>query len=177
VSRRTALILFLGGGALLTICDAFHTQSGTTAYTHVWALGMAWWTFPLFGGFVALAGTAYAALHGPIARAKTSRLAIGVVVFVALYAASAWLPATNAVKLAVLGIGAALLWAAIDRTPRGALLALGVAAVGTVGEILLIAQGSFWYTRPDVLGVPMWLPGLYAAGATALGHVAKAISD
>jgi hypothetical protein len=170
---RSLGILFVFGGALLSLCDAFHTRSGTTAYAHVWALGMAWWTFPLFGGFVAGAGSAYAALH--TSRASRLRVTIGVATFVALYAASAWLPVSNGAKLGVLGIGAALLWLALDRTPRGAILALAVATIGTLGEAALIAMGTFWYGRPDVLGVPIWLPALYAAGATALGHAAVAI--
>jgi len=175
VNLRSLGILFAGGGALLSLCDAFHTRSGTTAYAHVWALGMAWWTFPLFGGFVAGAGTVYASFQSRRRAAPRARLGIGVAAFVALYAASAWLPATNAAKLAVLGAGAALLWLAIDRTPRGLLLALATATVGTLGEAALIAMGAFWYARPDVIGVPMWLPALYAAGATALGHVAAAL--
>jgi hypothetical protein len=172
---RTAAILFVGGGVLLSICDAFHTRSGTTAYARVWALGMAWWTFPVFGGFVALAGLAYARLRANDARPAAPLTAAAVVAFVALYAASAWLPGGNTAKLIVLFGGAVLLWGALDRTPRGALLAFGVAVIGTLGEIMLIAQGAFSYARPDVLGVPVWLPMLYAAGATALGHAAAAI--
>jgi hypothetical protein len=174
VHPRSFAILFAFGGALLSMCDAFHTHSGTTAYAHVWALGMAWWTFPLFGGFVAAAGSAYASLHE--SRAAPAHVALSVVGFVALYVASAWLPGTNALKLAVLAAGAALLWWAIDRSRRGALLAIGVAAIGTCGEASLISIGAFWYARPDFLGVPMWLPALYAAGATALGHVAVAVT-
>ena len=167
--------LFVFGGALLSICDAFHTWSGTTAYAHIWALGMAWWTFPLFGAFVAGAGFAYARLHRGEPRAESGRLVVGVAVFVALYAASAWLPVSNAGKLGALTAGAAILWLFLDRTRRGVLLACAVAALGTLGESALIAQGAFCYGHPDALGVPMWLPALYAAGATALGHVARAV--
>ena len=173
---RAAAILFVGGGVLLSICDAFHTRSGTTAYARVWALGMAWWTFPLFGAFVALAGLGYARLRANDARPAAPLRAVAVAAFVALYAASAWLPGGNVAKLFVLFAGAASLWGALDRTSRGALLAFGVAVIGTLGEIALIEQGAYSYARPDVLGVPMWLPMLYAAGATALGHAAAAIA-
>jgi hypothetical protein len=89
-----------------------------------------------------------------------------------LYATSGWLPVSNLMKLVVLAAGAACVWWMMDRTPRGAALALLVGLTGVVGEVSIIAGGGFSYTKPDLWGVPLWLPALYAAGATAIGHAA-----
>ena len=87
-----------------------------------------------------------------------------VALIVALYAAT----------LAANGWGAALLVAAFTglvvlRLTRGAVpgdwaFALAAALAGPAVEAALVAFGAFDYTEPDVLGLPIWLPLLWANG-------------
>jgi hypothetical protein len=91
--------------------------------------------------------------------------------FAGLYAASGYLPASNVVKLVVLTLGAAGLFAWLARTPLALVLAATTAIVGPLVEASLVRAGFFSYTQPDILGVAMWLPSLYAAGSVAFGGV------
>ena len=50
-------------------------------------------------------------------------------------------------------------------------LALG----GTLWEMGLTRTGAFKYNFPDVLGVPLWLPGLYAHAAALALAIARAL--
>jgi hypothetical protein len=81
--------------------------------------------------------------------------------------------AGSGVKLGVLVMGSAALWAALDRTRRAIVMMLGTAVLGCTTEMVLVHLGAFSYTRPDFGGVPLWLPGLYTAGAVSLGQVAR----
>ena len=90
-------------------------------------------------------------------------------IFVGLYFASGYLPASNAVKLAVLALGASLLFAMFARTKIALVLAVAAAIGGPLVEILLVSQGAFRHLQPDVLGIPIWLPALYATGSLAFG--------
>jgi hypothetical protein len=176
VLRRSAALFALGAVAGSAL-DALHTHSGATSYPAPIALRMAWWTPLLFGGAVLSLGVAYVAglaslgARRPVARGPV--LALACAVFVALYAASGFLPASNATKLALLVTGAGALWALTDRTWQGALLALGVAAAGVGTEVFLTGIGAFTHHQADLLGVPIWLPGLYLASAPSLGQLAR----
>jgi hypothetical protein len=171
-----ASTLFAFGAVAGSLLDALHTHSGTTEYAHVSFFAMSAWT-PLIFGLVGLAvGASY-----PVAQRLTGRSPgkaltwaqawLGFAIFAALYAASAYLPATNLAKLAVLALGAAVLFLWLAPTRVALLLALTAAAAGTLSEAALVHAGFFRYTRPDLLGVAMWLPALYAAGSVAFGGV------
>jgi hypothetical protein len=87
-------------------------------------------------------------------------------------AAAAAAGAANAstwpVEDAVLAAAAASLWAGFDRTPQGAFMAALTAACGPAVEVGLInLLGLYSYTHPQWLGVPLWIPWVYAAGAVA----------
>ena len=90
-----------------------------------------------------------------------------------LYAASGLLPATNAPKLVLLAVSALLLFRELDGSRAGAALLAAAAIAGPLAEAALIRRGLFHYRDPDFLGVPMWLPGLYACLMPALGQLAR----
>ncbi|HEY3822342.1 MAG TPA: hypothetical protein VGL81_34490 [Polyangiaceae bacterium] len=156
--------------------DALHTHSGTTAYAAPWWFLMSPWTPLIFG----LAGLSVG-LSYPLAERWTGRragrrlswaeTAAGFAVFAGLYAASAYLPASSGVKLAVLLAGAAGLFAWLARTALALVLAVLTAVVGPLVEALLVHTGFFAYRAPELLGVAMWLPALYACGSLAFGAV------
>lgn len=160
----------VGGSGL----DAFHTHSGTTMYAREWFAKMAWWTPLLFGATGVIALGAYPLIERRLGRAlapaaKRSHLAAGVLVFALLYAASGFLAVSNAAKLFVMLGGALALFALLGRSLGSIGIALIAASMGSLVEASLVHAGAFWYVTPDRFGIPMWLPGLYAVGAFALG--------
>jgi hypothetical protein len=178
---RPGVLLFFLGATVGSALDAFHTQSGTTAYAHVIGLGMAWWTPPLFGVAGLSTGLSYPLFERVSGKevsppATWSRALAGFALFVALYCASGYLPASNGIKLGVLVVGTAGLLATLARTPAAAALAVAAAVVGPVVEIVLVGRGAFRHLQPDVLGIPLWLPALYAAGSVAFGVVGKKVT-
>jgi hypothetical protein len=173
---RVAL-LFLFGAITLSFFDGFHTHSHTTSYPAPVVLQMAWWVPLLFGSVVAFGGYGYALLHRALGGSReipsAARLASAFAVFGALYFASGYLPVSNVLKLVVLSIGAALLWWFLDRSGVGIVLMLVNGLGGALAEMTLVHVGAFAHLQPDILGIPIWLPGLYFAAAPVIGHIAR----
>ena len=178
---RVGIVLFLFGATVGSALDAIHTYSGTTAYPQPVAFRMAWWT-PLLFGFAGLStGLAYPIVERlrrrPIAKDATlARVTGSFALFALLYLASGFLPASNAVKLAVLLAGDVALFATVAKTREALALAACAAVIGPATEIVLVAQGAFRHLQPDVFGIPIWLPALYAAGSFAIGLSGKALA-
>jgi hypothetical protein len=175
--------LFVFGAVVGSALDALHTHSGTTYYANEWWFEMSAWTPLLFGGAGVLVGLSYPVaerLTGlrPGRRLSWTEACTGFVLFTLLYAASGYLPASNLVKLVVLSAGAAILFAWLARTWLALVLAALTALIGPLVESALVHAGFFFYRDPDVLGVAVWLPALYASGSVAFGSVGqKAIGD
>ena len=171
------LVLFVVGGAVLTVCDGFHTHSGTTAYPDPVFLRMAWWTPLLFGATAGFGGLLFAiGCRALGVRRKPTRAQIvaASVLFCAIYFASGFLPLASVPKTALLFAGTLVCFAISDRTWQGAVLAVVAAVCGCAVEITLSRIGAFWYVAPDVLGIPYWLPCLYLASGSAVGQAARA---
>ncbi len=173
-----ALVLLLGFGAVVgTGLDAFHTFSGTTAYTHPVVLSTAWWAPLLFASAYGFGGVLYARgferLGGRRPVPSPLTLGAGLGVFAAIYALSAWLPPHA--KLVVVSACALGAFLAFDRTGAGLLLGLVSAFLGPLAEVLLIRAGMFRHLAPDVLGVPFWLPALYFSAGPTFGAFARAV--
>ncbi len=130
---------------------------------------MALWTPPLFGAAGLLVGLPYPVaerLTGkrPGRRVSWGEAMAGFAVFTGLYAMSGYLPVSHGARLVVLLAGAAGLFAWLARTWLAVVLAAMSAVVGPLVEALLVHVGAFAYREPDVLGVALWLPALYACG-------------
>lgn len=173
-----ALLLLLAFGAVIgTLLDAMHTFGGVTAYTHPFVLQTAWWVPFLFasaygfGGFIYAVG--YERLRPAAPIAPWNRLVIGVIVFAGLYAISAFAPVTNATKTALLLAGAIALWVWLDRSVAGIFLAGVAGFFGPLSEVLLSRAEVFRHVRPDLLGIPVWLPALYLATGPSFGQFAR----
>jgi hypothetical protein len=177
---RALLYLFLFGATVGSLLDGFHTHSGTTLYTPELIWKAAWWTPFLFGMAGLSIGVSYQLVGKWFGRGRAivspeptwSQLGIVLAFFSILYFASGYLPASNAIKLAVLVIGSLILFVVFARRSP---LALGVAIitafVGPMVEVILIALGAFKHLQPDIWGVPIWLPALYAAGSFTMGLI------
>lgn len=171
------LVFFVVGGAILTVCDGFHTHSGTTAYPEPVFMLMAWWTPLLFGATAGFGGLLFAlGCRALGARKRPSYAQIGAAsaLFCALYFASGFLPLASVPKTALLSAGTLVCFAISDRTWQGALLAVVAAIGGCAVEITLSSIGAFWYVAPDIWGIPYWLPCLYLASGSAVGQAARA---
>jgi hypothetical protein len=173
---RAVLLVFVFSAVAGSLLDALHTHSGTTVYERVWFFSMSAWTPLIFGVAGLLVGLSY-----PVAERLTGKRPgkeltwaqawVGFALFAGLYAVSAYLPASNGVKLVVLVVGAAALFLWLAGTRTALVLAAVAAIVGPLAEAGLVSTGFFRYTQPDALGVAMWLPALYAAGSVAFGGV------
>ena len=176
---RSLLLLLLFGATVGTLLDAMHTFGGATEYLHPFVLRTAWWVPLLFTGAYGFGGFLYAVGHkklgGPAEVPSWARVCFGVAVFSALYAITAFLPASNVVKLALLLAGAIALWFYLDRSRQGIVLALFAAVSGPVTEFVLWKLGMFRHLKPDFFGVPMWLPALYLASGPSFGQFARRV--
>jgi hypothetical protein len=73
------------------------------------------------------------------------------------------------VKLGVIAAGAVGLAVSIARRADAFGLAIATAVVGPLVEIALVRAGAFRHLRPDLFGIPMWLPALYACASLSFG--------
>jgi hypothetical protein len=150
----------VGLGAILCVgLDALHVASGTTYYARPVWFGLAWWAPLLFLG-ASLGMLTGVRLFGaaPLPHQPRQTLADGLA-FVAAYASTSFLGgAPVALALTLLAF-----WAARVMTLPGWVggWSVLVAVVGSLAEILLSGAGQFGYHRPDVLGIPWWLPMIY----------------
>ena len=182
MSFARVALLFVFGAVVGSALDGLHTHSGSIAYASPWVFMMSPWTPVIFG----LAGLSVG-LSYPLAERVTGRrpgreltwveVGGGFAVFAGLYAVSGYLPASNTVKLVVLMVGAAGLFAWLARTALGLALAVATAVVGPLVEVGLVRAGLFGYREPDALGVAMWLPALYASGSIAFGAVGQKVME
>eukprot|EP00850_Spirogloea_muscicola_P001469 SM000005S17266 [mRNA] locus=s5:1156911:1158978:+ [translate_table: standard] len=77
---------------------------------------------------------------------------------------------------ACLFLFAAAQWTMYDRTKGGLLMATLCAFAGPSLEIVLINVGGLYsYTHPDILGIPLWIPWVYFAGAPAVGNLGRRV--
>ena len=171
------LALFAAGGIGLALCDQIHVQAGVLDYDTGGFFGQAWWV-PLQFGLAAVAIVAGAA---PFARGRakpgTVAFLTGTLWFVAAYAASGLFDA-HPYALAAAFVVTWALRVAFARQPSSLVaFSLLLAAAGTGAEAILSAAGTFAYTNPDLLGVPIWLPGLYLHGAPLALALAAALSE
>lgn len=170
-------ILFIIGATLGSLFDGFHTHSGTTAYPNIWLLKMAWWTPPLFGMAVVLIGMLTPTLDKPlgktIRRLTWPSIIIGLFLFGVLYFASGFMPVDPFPKFITIAGGALIIWGFFDRNWQGIIQGLIVAIIGSGVEITLIQLNRFYYTKPEIWGIPFWLPFLYFAGTAVIGNLGR----
>ena len=155
---------FALGAILGTLLDGIHAYGDVLSYPHP-AFGRWAWFVPLEFGLLGAAACLLVPLFEqrradpapPSVPAALGELAL----FTCLYLASALLDGHAAPALAA-GLGA--LAAARLVLGRGGDLpyVLLAAVLGPAGEAILSAAGAFSYTHPDLFGIPLWLPALWA---------------
>ncbi|MGH2482092.1 MAG: hypothetical protein ACRDHW_20775, partial [Ktedonobacteraceae bacterium] len=66
-------------------------------------------------------------------------------------------------------------WVVTGRGWQNLLLSIVTAITVTLVEMTLVAAGAFSYLHPDLIGVPYWLPFLYACASLAIGNVGRSL--
>jgi hypothetical protein len=164
---------FALGAALGTALDAVHAYGDVETYSNE-VLGRLGWFVPLEFG---LAGVASALAIGVLERAagagappawSTWERAREVPLLAGLYLTSVGVNGSNApfFLVALLVLLAARL--AFASTRGDWAFALTAAIAGPAVEAAIHALGAFDYTEPDFLGLPLWLPALWANGGLAI---------
>ncbi len=168
-SARALATCFAIGAVVGTALDGIHLLGDVLTY-ETQAFGEWAWFVPIeFGLAGVAAGIAIPAVEraaGPAAFPPLSlaRRVAELLLFAGAYGATAlwdgdgaqWVTAglllLVAVRLAVAPI-------------RGDwVYALSAAVLGPLAEIAILGTGAFDYAHPDVAGIPMWLPALWANG-------------
>jgi Protein of unknown function (DUF2878) len=162
-------VCFLLGAALGTLLDGIHVYGDVESYEDP-AFGRWAWFVPLeFGLAGVAAGLAIPPIErtaGPPAPPRFSavRRAGEAALFAAAYAATAVFDGDGAVWVAA---GLATLLAVrllATSVPGDWVYALLGAVLGPAAEIAILQTGAFEYAHPDVAGIPVWLPALWANG-------------
>jgi hypothetical protein len=160
---------FLLGAALGTLLDGIHVYGDVESYENP-AFGRWAWFVPLEFGLAGLAaGLAVPLIEriaGPPAppRFDMARRAVETALFATAYAATAVLDGSGALWLAA-GLSALLgVRLVVAAVPGDWAYALAGAVLGPAAEIAILQTGAFEYAHPDVAGIPIWLPALWANG-------------
>lgn len=187
-----AILLFVLGALLGPVGDYFHVASRTTIYpsrAFLWDVslfGMPVWVPALFGVATIVIGLTHPALDRlfgapkgrPGARSWLGASS-GLVIFLGLYAASAYLPlATGGWRDVALGLGALSIWAIWDGTWGGLVLGAMTAVAGCAVELGLVRGGVFGYApeNGNVLGIASWLPWLYLGASVTVGNIGRRLA-
>jgi hypothetical protein len=167
-------------GVLMVPLDALHVVTGVLSYRSPDILGLqAYWVLPLFAsaglalgmghrhGAAALAQRFFAATVRP----TTTWAALGGLgALVFAYASSGALQDTPVIALfSYVALWSVVVWR-VDADARPALIlhSLGAAMVGPIVEMAISSTGAFTHAHDDVLGVPLWVAGIYLnAGAAS----------
>jgi hypothetical protein len=137
--------------------------------------GQAWWVPMLFGGAALALAFGHRfwmnLLNQNPPKASFKEIFVKAVLFMSAYAATA----IFSMSPIFLTVALILLWIPIAMQPFSKAklsYSLLVAIIGSLVEATLSALGQFYYNRPDILGIPIWLPALYLWAA----NVGDAIS-
>ncbi len=174
-----ALWLFLLGAISGTALDAFYVYIGIERYSASTLLGLPWWG-PLLAGSAAVAiGVSHPLFDPLLAHWRTARrLSTSI-------AALGWLPLAYLIGATPLATGARFgllalvylnFWLLEGRSWQNLVFSAVVAVTGTLIEMILVNARIFSYLQDsDLLGVPVWLPWLYACASLAVGDLGRAL--
>ena len=172
------LWLFLLGATIGTSLDAFHVYSGVERYPAPVLFGVAWWVPPLFGAAVVAIGYSHP-LVDPLLhhwqRPRRLLFSIGELTWLVLAYLIAASILDSITKVGLLAIIYLNFWLLAGRSWQNLLLALVTAITGTLVEMVLVSAGAFSYIHPDILGVPYWLPCIYACASLAVGDLGRTL--
>jgi hypothetical protein len=174
----TIFWLFLLGATLGTVLDALHVHSGIERYPMPVLFGLAWWVPLLFGAAAVAIGYSHPMvdplLHHqrPAHRLSSSFGELAWLLLAYLITASTL---ESIVKAGLLFLIYFNFWLLVGGGWQSLVLSLVTAITGTLIEMILVASGAFSYLHPDILGVPYWLPFIYASASLAVGDLGRSL--
>jgi hypothetical protein len=173
---RQIVILFVLGSIVGLDCDQIHVQFAVLRYSNPDFLGQPWWVGPQYG-----LAAVIACLVAWVSIPATTAVRFGKALMrLSLWFFGAYLTTGLLADHAELLAG--LLFASwicrmirLYRDWMVIVFSSALAIVGTLYEVLLTGANTFAYLGAQVLGVPIWLPGLYLhAGPFVVGLSARA---
>jgi len=180
ITQRTwaAFWLLLLGATLGTALDALEVYSGVERYPRPMLFGVAWWVPLLFGAAAIAIGYSHPLVDPLISRTRPYRRlssSIGELTWLVLAYLISASPLDSQAKVGLIAIIYLNFWLLAGRSWQDLLLSFVTAVTGTLVEMILVNAGVFSYTHPDILGVPYWLPGLYACASLAVGDLGRSL--
>jgi hypothetical protein len=166
------VLCFAAGAVLGTALDAVHAYGDVESYAHE-AIGRLGWFVPLEFGLVGLAaGVVVPALDRRVAGRTLTwpfpdrfrELVLILALYVATVIGNGWGAAALAVAFAALLVRRLM----GNPAPGDWVFALIAAIVGPAVEATISGVGAFDYTEPDLAGIPVWLPPLWANGGIVI---------
>lgn len=161
-----------------SLLDAFHVYRNVEYYPAPTLLGIAWWVPFLFGGAAVAIGYSHPFIDPLIGNKRPAHS------LVSSMSELTWLLLAYLICASILDTLAqtALLfiiymnfWLLTGGRWQNILLSAVTAITGTLVEMVLVAGGAFAYVHPDLLGVPFWLPCLYACASLAIGDIGRSL--
>lgn len=170
-----AMVLFVGGGLLISLGDRAHIECGVLVQNNTAFFGQAWWVVPMFGSVSLALFYSYRALRMRFGEPATirdpKRAVLNAVLFLMAYSSTGPL-AEFGFSLAMLLSGLWVVRLALHRENRATiLLCLLLAVLGPIGEGVVASLGMFHYTNPDFGSVHSWLPAVYLHGGLVVHTV------
>ena len=164
---------FLVGAVLGTALDAIHVHNGVLVYHGATIGDIGWWVPLQFGVVGALVGLAIPVIERSVGVAEPPTWRVDQVVgelmlFAVLYLSTALVSADDAGWLTAGLFALAGVRLALVPTQGDWAYVLLAAVLGPLGEAAVSATGVFEYVDPDFLGIPYWLPALWANGGFLL---------
>ncbi len=168
--------LFVSGATIGTLLDALQVNSRVERYPAPALYGEVWWVPLLMGSAVVAIGYSQVLVDPLLGHRRSTR--------------HLWLTLSEqgwlilAYLITVLSMGAlataglllliyANFWLLAGSSWQNILFSIVTAITGSLIEMTLVASGAFSYTKPDLLGVPLWLPCLYAIASLAVGDLGR----
>ncbi|WP_069803645.1 hypothetical protein [Thermogemmatispora onikobensis] len=181
---RAAVLLFLLGATGGSALDTFYVHQGVKRYGTVVVtgpplFGLPWWA-PLLAGSAAVAiGLSHPLLDPLLAHSRTARrlsTSIAALGWLCLAYLLGAIPLAPLARFGLLGLLYLNFWLLAGRSWQNLIFSAVVAITGTLIEMILVNAGIFSFPQnADVLGVPVWLPWLYASASLALGDLGRAL--
>ncbi len=176
-----AVVVFIGGGLLISIGDRAHIAFGVLTQNDTSFWGQAWWVVPMFGAVSLSLVVSYRALRGwldePASARDPKSAGLSAALFLLAYCSTGPF-AQLGLSLAALLVGLFVLRVLLHRENRATLvLSIIIAVFGPLGEVLVDKLGMFHYTNPDLGLVHSWLPAVYLHGGLVIPKVEALFSS
>lgn len=177
IKSRYGLLLFLLGAAFGSCLDAFHVYSKVERYPAPVLFGLAWWVPLLFGAAAVVIGYSHRMVDPLLHQHRSCHLTNSIAALswlLLMYLISA-IPFDTFTKTGLLAIIYLHYWFLAGRGWQNIALSIVTAITGTLIEMILVNAGVFSYIHPDLLGVPLWLPCIYACASLAVGDLGRSL--